>query len=121
MFQASCIVSLFTCSELNSDKCNSPRRVNYFGAVVCSQIATLFGASGVRILPHFAGFFRRKPPIPLVFRVTDITLDQHIGVRIPGGQPKILNKYAGFTTIGRRSVIVVCAESTPRLRRYCWA
>ncbi|PWT77985.1 MAG: hypothetical protein C5B58_15905 [Acidobacteria bacterium] len=46
-----------------------------------------FGASGVRILLHFAGFCRTKTWILFVFRVSEITLDQHIGVRIPGGQP----------------------------------
>ena len=58
-----------------------------FGANACSRITTLFGASGVRILPHFAEFCRAKTRILFVFSASEITLDQHIGVRIPGGQP----------------------------------
>ena len=45
-------------------------------------------ARGLRILLYFAAFFRAK--LLIFFRISTLarTLDQHIGVRIPGGQPK---------------------------------
>jgi len=44
-------------------------------------------ARGLRILPEFAAFCRGRLLKCFVFRVSFGTLDQHIGVRIPGGQP----------------------------------
>jgi Rhodopirellula transposase DDE domain len=49
-----------------------------------------FGAGVVRILQDFAGIRRVNRWILFVFRVREGTLDQHIGVRIPGGQPNQL-------------------------------
>jgi len=72
-----------------------PRDVVIFTCACHSVLLFLFGlvASGLRILQDFAGICRGKRLIFFVFRVREGTLDQHIGVRIPGGQPS-LNLYS---------------------------
>src|SRR5579862_6983080 len=49
-----------------------------------------------------------------------LTLDQHIGVRIPGGQPKNPNKNHGFSDVsGNRCVrLVSVSVSCPQLRTW---
>jgi len=54
------------------------------------------GARVVRILPDFAAICRPNWFIFFVFRVRERTLDQHIGVRIPGGQPIFLQYLSTF-------------------------
>ena len=50
-----------------------------------ASIACLLVARGLRILPYFAGIFRGKLRKLLILGESFRTLDQHIGVRIPGG------------------------------------
>src|SRR5580698_2822764 len=68
---------------------------------VASGIAILagfiFGARVVRILQDFAAICKERCCIFFVFRARTRTLDQHIGVRIPGGQPTLEN--CGFFDI----------------------
>jgi len=58
---------------------------NRLGSVVVLFLFLV--APRLRIMPDFAGFCRVKFFICFVFRRIFGTLDQHIGVRIPGGQP----------------------------------
>jgi hypothetical protein len=61
----------------------------------CSYL-TFLGARLVRILPDFAGFCRGRRWIFFVFTVCEITLDQHVGVLIPGGQPKQNKRFTSY-------------------------
>jgi len=47
----------------------------------------------LRILPDLSAFCRVKSFISFVFNRLRLTLDQHIGVRIPGGQPNLSITY----------------------------
>jgi hypothetical protein len=53
-----------------------------------AAIACLLVARRLRILPDFAGILRVAAANLLILREPLGTLDQHIGVRPPGGQPK---------------------------------
>jgi hypothetical protein len=55
--------------------------------------ARLLVARGLRILPYFAGIFRCKLRKLLILGELFRTLDQHIGVRIPGGQPNLMRVF----------------------------
>ena len=59
-------------------------------------IARILFADCLRILPRFAGFCRAI--LLKLFRIRCLfgTLDQQIGVRIPGGQPKFSLCHAAF-------------------------
>jgi hypothetical protein len=52
-------------------------------------------------LPELSAFFRVKSLIFFVLKGLGLTLDQHIGVRIPGGQPIKSTTYLvnGFGTV----------------------
>jgi len=54
---------------------------------LCFQV--FVGARVVRILQGFAGICRAKLLKSFVISLGWATLDQHIGVRIPGGQPNL--------------------------------
>ena len=54
---------------------------------VATFIPRILFADCLRILPRFAGFCRAILLKLFRFRCLFRTLDQHIGVRIPGGQP----------------------------------
>jgi hypothetical protein len=64
-----------------------PRLFYCTGSCLGTRSPPYFGACGVRISQEFAGICRVKGWIFFVFRVWKVTLDQHIGVRIPGGRP----------------------------------
>jgi hypothetical protein len=55
-----------------------------------SFVTNFLGAPLVRILPGLAAICRAKDWIFFIFRACERTLDQHIGVRIPGGQASII-------------------------------
>ena len=71
-------------------------------------IARILFADCLRILPRFAGFCRAI--LLKLFRIRCLfrTLDQHIGVRIPGGQPnQIDNWFAAFRIDVRAKRVVI--------------